>query len=444
MTETARSLALRALRDIAQRHAYADIALDRVLRKSGLSGSDRGLTCELVYGCVRRQRTLDALLDQFGKRPASQQPLDLRLVLHLGLYQLRYLDHIPPSAAVDTSVTLAKEVGLGKLSGVVNGLLRHYLRQRESSDPLHLPDDAIARLGVAYSFPDWIVAHWVEQHDRDTAERLCQWFDRPPSLDLRVNPLRATRNGIAAAFQAEGIALERIPGLPQALRSRGSTGDVRNLPGFTAGWWSIQDSSAQLVTHLLDPQPGETIVDACAAPGGKTTHIAELMGNRGTILALDRDAKRLQRVTQNAERLRLSCIATEAIDLREVTDEGRFRCDRLLLDAPCSGLGTLHRRPDLRWRQTPANIAELAALQAELLRAAAHWVKPGGTLVYATCTVHPRENEEVLEAFCRDRPEWSVQPPPADNLAAAEGWVKVMPTERDGDGFFLARLVREP
>ncbi|ERN43008.1 rRNA small subunit methyltransferase RsmB [Rubidibacter lacunae KORDI 51-2] len=447
--DTARFVAFRALEDIDRHGAYPDIALDRALRVSELTGSDRGLTCELVYGCVRRQRTLDAAIDWLGKLPAAKQPPDLRRVLHLGLYQLRYLDRVPGATAVNTSVELAKTCGLGKLSGVVNGMLRSYLRQcGKQGDPLPLPDDAIARLGTLYSFPDWIVQLWRDQHGLETAERLCAWFDRPPTLDLRVNLLRSTPSGVAAALDARGVKSDRVPGLPQALRLRGA-GDIRLLPGFEGGWWSVQDAGAQLAAHFLDPQPEETIVDACAAPGGKTTHIAELMGDRGTVWACDRDARRLRKVEANAARLRLGSIRVATGDFRAtetLSEIAPGSVDRVLVDAPCSGLGTLHRRADLRWRQSPEASVELAALQVELLAAAATWVKPGGILVYATCTVHPAENDDAIAIFCERHPHWQLQPPPDDNPAAPfiapEGWVKILPCDRNMDGFFLARLQR--
>ncbi|NJO19913.1 MAG: 16S rRNA (cytosine(967)-C(5))-methyltransferase, partial [Spirulinaceae cyanobacterium RM2_2_10] len=194
----ARQLALQALLDINQHGAYADIALERVLVGTVLGQSDRGLLTELVYGSVRRQRTLDALLDHLATKPAHQQPPKLRAILHLGLYQLRYLDHVPHSAAVHTSVELAKANRLGKLAGVVNSILRRYLREAEAGDPLPLPSEAIARLGVQHSFPDWIVQLWVEQFDPTTATQLCQWFNQPPSLDLRVNLLKTSRAAVQA------------------------------------------------------------------------------------------------------------------------------------------------------------------------------------------------------------------------------------------------------
>ncbi len=449
MTSNPRQLAFLALRAVDQ-GAFTDVALDRVLRQETLSNPDRRLLTELVYGTVRRQRSLDALIDQLAKKKAAQQPPNLRLVLHLGLYQLRYLNHIPASAAVNTSVELARNNGLKGLTGVVNGLLRQYVRLAAASseaehDPLQLPDDPVERLGIQYSFPDWIVRVWLEELGYEETAQLCQWLNQTPSIDLRINPLQTSIEQVEAAMQSVGLAVERIPYLPQALRLKGNPGSIRQLPGFEAGEWTVQDSSAQLVGHLLAPQAGETVIDACAAPGGKTTHIAELMGDRGTILAYDRAASRLKRLQENSARLGLTSIQVCTADSRELTQFTQ-RADRVLIDAPCSGLGTLHRHADARWRQTPDTVQELATLQTELLRRAATWVKPNGVLVYATCTLHPLENEQVIRQFLSHHSEWQISLPSPDlmltSLTAPEGWIKVWPHHQAMDGFFMVRLQR--
>ncbi len=442
-----RSLAFLALKNVYQKKAYTDVALNRVLKSVDksveISQADRSFACELVYGIVRRQRTLDALIDLLGKKKAAQQPPDLRIILHLGLYQLRYLDRIPASAAVNTSVELAKANSLAKLAGVVNGLLRGYIRQAESNDPLQLPDGAIPKLGVKHSFPDWIVETWLEQLPIEEVDQLLAWFNRSPKIDLRVNILKTSVTEVVRVFQAAGISVEPIPNLPQGLRLTGA-GAVTDLPGYKEGWWVIQDSSAQLVTHLLDPQPGETIIDACAAPGGKTTHIAELMGDRGRIIACDRAVKRLNKVRENAARLQLRSIEIAAGDSRNQPEFANI-ADRVLLDAPCSGLGTLHKRPDIRWRQTAQAIGELFELQKELLEQASNWVKPGGVLVYATCTLNVLENEKVIQSFLENNSNWSIQSTPnviAQNWVTSEGWIKVYPHRDNMDGFFMVELLR--
>jgi 16S rRNA (cytosine967-C5)-methyltransferase len=461
-----RQLAFIALRDV-HKGAYADVALDRVLQKVNLPDRDRGLVTELVYGSVRRQRTLDTLIDQFAKKKSYQQPQDLRTILHLGFYQLRYQERIPASAAVNTTVQLAKENGFSGLTGFVNGLLRQYLRKaggdeevrgaggarRENTPssssslhtyPLQLSENPVECLGILHSFPDWIIQVWLEQLGLADTEQLCEWMNQSPTIDLRINPLCTSIEEVEAALQSAGVSVRRVAHLPQALRLVGSAGSIQKLPGFQEGWWTVQDSSAQLVGHLLDPQPGEVVIDACAAPGGKTTHIAELMGDKGKIWACDRTSSRLRKLQDNSQRLNLQSIQIHTGDSRHFT-EFYNTADRVLLDAPCSGLGTMHRHADARWRQTPESVRELSLLQKGILSHTSTFVKPGGILVYATCTLHPAENEEVIAAFLAESPDWQIESPSGFEVldsaySPAKGWLKVWPHRQDMDGFFMVRL----
>ncbi len=445
MTSNSRQLAFLALRNV-HRGAFADVAVDKVLHQTELSVVDRRLMTELVYGCVRRQRTLDALIDQLATKK-TQQPPDLRIALHLGLYQLRYLNQIPPSAAVNTTVELAKQNGFSGLTGFVNGLLRHYIRSSAASpaDPLKLPDNPIERLGVLHSFPDWIVQVWLNQFGMAETEKLCEFMNRPPHIDLRVNTLRSSLSQVEAAMKSAGIDAQRIPHLPQALRLPQSSGAIQKLPGFQEGWWIVQDSSAQLVGYLVDPQSGEVVADACAAPGGKTMHLAELMADTGIVWACDRTPSRLKRLQQNVDRLNLKSIQICIGDSRDLP-QFVGQCDRVLIDAPCSGLGTLNRHADARWRQTPDSVRQLSQLQREILNHTASWVKPEGILVYATCTLHPSENESVIQDFLSKNPDWNIDRPESDSAIApfldSEGWAKVLPHQQGMDGFFMIRLKR--
>ncbi|NHC33374.1 16S rRNA (cytosine(967)-C(5))-methyltransferase [Scytonema millei] len=489
--ENPRQLAFIALKAV-HRDAYADVALDWVLSQSNLNANDRRLVTELVYGSVRRMRSLDALIDRLAKKKSHQQPPDLRTILHLGLYQLCYLTQIPSSAAVNTTVELAKTNGLAGLKGFVNGILRQLIREMEGSreqgagsrgreqrsrgaeeqrgrgsisshQPLAtshscqlssssvapastvipLPEDPVERLGILHSYPNWMIELWLEQLGLVETEQLCEWFNQSPAIDLRVNTLQTSIEEVERQLQATGVSVTRLPHLPQALRLTGSIGAIQNLPGYSAGWWTVQDSSAQLVSHVLDPQAGEVAIDACAAPGGKTTHIAELMQDKGTIWACDRTTSRLNKLKTNAERLQLRSIKICPGDSRSLPQFTNI-ADRVLLDAPCSGLGTLHRHADARWRQTPASVQELANLQRELLDRTATWVKPGGILVYATCTLHPLENERAVEWFLSSHPQWQIDPLPPDSPATpfstAAGWLKLYPHQHQMDGFFMVRL----
>ena len=445
-SSSARQIAFEALRAIdkkADKPAFADVVLDRKLNQSQLSTQDKGFATELVYGVVRRRRTLDALITQFGQREAAKQQADLLQILRLGFYQLRYLTHVPEHAIVDTSVQLAKSRRLGKLSGVVNGMLRAYIRQRVDSDPLKLPDNVSERLGVLHSYPNWIIEVWQSMLPEPEVEALCDYFNRPPKLDLRINLHQQSVAEAAELFRASGIDVEALPLVPSALRLKGHSGAVKKLPGYAEGWWAVQDSSAQLVGYLLDPQPGETVIDACAAPGGKSLHIAELMKDEGTVWSCDRTAARTQKIQQNIDRLGATIVRPLTCDSR---NQQAFvgKADRVLLDVPCSGLGTLNRHADARWRQTPEAVVGLVTLQRELLSHSASWVRPGGIMVYATCTLHPDENEEQVKWFLSEHKDWEISVPNDFALPPTEdGWIKVWPHHRNMDGFFMVKLVRK-
>ena len=383
--------------------AYADSALERALGRAKLAPRDRALATDLAYGAIRQRAVLDGWITARGRVPAERQPPKLRWLLHVGLYQLLCLGRVPPSAAVSTTVQLAREGGLERLAPVVNGLLRNVLRSREGLPPdaepwrgLPLPEAAADALALRHSLPLWLARDLLGWRGASEAELFAQACNTPPPLDLRVNTLRCDAASLIARLEAVGLRAEALPGLLGGVTLLDRPGDPRGLPGYGEGHWSVQDRQAQRIVPLLDPQPGERILDACAAPGGKATHCAEWMGDRGEVWAVDRSAARLERLRANGERLGLRALrplAADATTLLTAHPDWRQRFDRILLDAPCSGLGTLARHADARWRQTPATVAELVALQASLLEALAPLLAPGGRLVYATCTVHPSEHQ---------------------------------------------------
>ncbi len=446
-SKNSRQIALEALRLIQRRNAYADVALDCTLSKARqdnptLPESDRRLITELVYGCTRRQKTLNAVLQNFSQKPTAKLPPDLLIILQIGVYQLCFLDRIKSSAIVHTTVELVKNNSLTGLSGFTNGIMRSILRAKDKEDILaNITDPA-----TFYSYPEWLIELWQKEFGQEAIADICNWFNQTPHLDLRVNLQQATRDQVLAAFAEVEIPAEPIPHLPDGIRVGQGAGDVSKLPKFKEGWWSVQDASAQLVTYLLDPQPNEIVIDACAAPGGKTTHISDRLKNTGKVYALDRLASRLKKVDQNTARLGITNVQTVEIDAREFDADKVIegKCDRVLLDVPCSGLGTLHRHADARWRQTPEEPYKLAITQAEILERAIQWVKPDGVIVYSTCTLHPAENEEVITQFLVNHPDWQVVPPtddnPAAHFASDRGWVKVLPHKHDMDGFFMAKL----
>ncbi|WP_461564307.1 16S rRNA (cytosine(967)-C(5))-methyltransferase [Synechococcus sp.] len=413
--------------------AYADLALEREFKRQPLPALDRAMATEISYGAIRMRRRLDCWIDRFGKVPALRQPPRLRWLLHVGLQQLLAMDRVPASAAVSTAVDLAKRERLASLAPVVNGVLRSAARAIAAGEQLPLPENPQARLALEQSWPDWLVNELWSSIGAERTQNLAAASNITPALDLRVNPLRSTVEEVLAAFAQVGVLAAALPNQACGLTFLQRPGPLTQLPGYKEGHWCVQDRAAQTIAPLLDPQPGQRVLDACAAPGGKTTHLAELMGDKGELIALDRSASRLERVRENALRLGHTCIRTavaDAVALDELEKQGQL-FDRVLLDVPCSGLGTLARHADARWGLKAEMLPELVELQRQLLEQGARLLAPGGRLVYATCTLNPSENQQQVQRFLQGYPNWQLLEPENTFWPSAE---------LGGDGFYGALL----
>tara|TARA_Y100001968_G_scaffold292816_2_gene298323 strand:- start:11762 stop:13093 length:1332 start_codon:yes stop_codon:yes gene_type:complete len=411
--------------------AYADFALDRVVRKYGLKGVDRSLVTELAYGSIRYRSLLDSWIDHLGKLSANKQPPLLRLLLHVGLYQILKMERIPESAAINTTVELAKCSQLVKLAPVVNGFLRSVCRFIDLGKKLPSPIKTSERLAQEQSLPVWLTTDLISWCGEIQAENVAKAFNKTPSFDLRVNSIRESQKNVQRELQSEGIRSNYIEGIPNGLVLNNGLGDLQTWPGYSEGKWCVQDRSSQWVSPLLEPQSGENILDACSAPGSKTTHLAELIGDEGEIWAVDRSLSRLKLVAANASRLGIECInvlKADALNLLEEKPDWKGYFHRILVDAPCSGLGTLARHPDARWRMTPEKVDELVILQERLLNAIFPMLRPGGRLVYSTCTINPNENFRQVERFVSRHPQIKLQ-----------NQKQIWPClEKGGDGFYAA------
>jgi 16S rRNA (cytosine967-C5)-methyltransferase len=439
-----RRAAFEILLRVERDHAFAEPLIDRELSRGMLQGPDRGLLTELVYGILRRQGTLDHLVGQFSATRLDKLERSVRLLLRLGLYQLLFLDRIPARAAVNETVELAKVLA-PRAAGLVNAVLRRADRER---DALRYPDrdrDPVAYLAAAYSHPCWIVAGWLRHLGVSEAEALAAAMANAAPLTIRANTLRTSREALLARWTDAGI--DAIPTIhaPDGIRLR-SRLPVRELPGFTEGLFAVQDESSQLAAFFLSPRPGERILDACAAPGGKTTYLAQLMENRGEIVAGDRSTEKLRLVADMAAHLGIGIIRTarhDAAHLALAPNEPPF--DRILVDAPCSGLGVIRRNPEGKWWRQPDDIARLAEAQRAILANLAGLVRPGGTLLYATCSTTVDENEAVIDDFLSRHGEFVLEDlnalfPAHAPLFTDRGLFRSWP-HRDGmDGFFAARL----
>jgi 16S rRNA (cytosine967-C5)-methyltransferase len=421
--QTARSLALQVLLDCCGHDAFVQEILDRRLGQSSLSGPDRRLATQLAYGVLRRRGTLLALLRSLVSREPHRVEPWLWDALCLGVYQLAVLRQIPVHAALNETVELASAFGRPGAKGFLNGVLRAFVPlltpdviAEPGSDALPLEQGEYRRLARpvlpeprahpveyladGFSLPRWLAERWVARYPTEDCLRLGFWFAGPAPLTLRVNTLRTDRTALLTALKQAGFSAEACEH-PYALRLRDSA-PIAELPGYDAGWFTVQDESAMRAAAALVVSPGDCVLDLCAAPGGKTTYLAERMGDRSRIVACDVQERRLQTVNQLARRLGITCIDTCLLQDAGKAPEGPF--DAVLADVPCSNTGVLGRRPEARWRLRPEDLGELVDLQTRLLRSSLDRVRPGGVVVYSTCSIEPEENQQVVRAVLRTRP----------------------------------------
>ncbi|MCL6516419.1 16S rRNA (cytosine(967)-C(5))-methyltransferase RsmB [Alicyclobacillus sp.] len=457
MTARARSIALEVLLDVEQNGTYANLALQKALRNNKLDPRDKALCTELVYGTMQRRRSLDALVAPHCRRPLTEMDARVRTLLRMTVYQLAYLSRVPAYAAIDDAVRLCKRYA-PRAAGFVNAVLRAYTRDgRPPADRLEAAaeqaDSWEDGAGIRYSYPTWVVRTLADALGRERTEAVLRACNQSPALALRVNAARTTREAMLESLRTRGLDASASAVSPWGIRlSRG--GDVEQWPEFREGLVTVQDEASMLIAPLLAPERCEAVLDLCAGLGTKTTQIAERLPAGGRVVACDIHAHKLRLLKDAAGRLgveqRVEVLLADARALPERPDL-RDRFDAVLLDAPCSGLGVLRRRPDIRWRREPKDVAALAGLQRELLNAAAALVRPGGVIVYATCTLTRAENDRVI-ASVLEGAKGTLQvedvrphlPPAVAERVAGEGpgaWVT--PDAFGTDGFFMARLRRQ-
>lgn len=433
----ARSCALQVVRRVFEQEAYADRALRA--EAAGLEGRDRALAMQIAYGTVQRRITLDHLAQRLLRRPlGSLEPVVLAGI-RVGLFQLCFLDGIAAHAAVDETVELVKRESPGG-AGLVNAVLRRAAREGAAL-LAGLSDETPERAAVAHSVPEWLAELWWQELGGGEARALLRAVNQPAETALRVNSLVASPEEVEAELP---VAAHPATELPEGLVLDGPF-DVPGSALFARGAVMPQSRGSMLVSRILAPQAGEEVLDLCAAPGAKTTHLAALMGCHGHVTAVERHPGRAAALAETCRRLGAGCVEVRATDALELPPEARF--DRVLLDPPCSGLGTLQSRPDRRWRASPEAIGELAALQSRLLRIAAGATRPGGSLVYSVCTISRREGVALIDAFMASEKGWEAddlgEQTPQWRHAESGRYLQVLP-HRDGtDGFFIARLRRD-
>ncbi len=461
---SARVIALSLLVESVKSEEGVDVLLDRALARCAFDGRERALAVELTYGVLRHLATIDWRLEPVLDKPLLRLPVAVQMALRLGAYQLLFLDRIPQSAAVNESVNLTKAFAgtLGRdWSGFVNAVLRELLRHPPAPWP-SIDHDAAQALTVRYSVPGWLSRRWVERLGVASAKAVCEGVSVIPPLTLRVNHLITTRAALLDTFAQVNIAAKPTSVSPFGIVLE-EGGPVPSLPGFHEGAFYVEDEAAQLIPPLLDPQPGDIVLDACAAPGGKSTHVADLMHNKGTIYAVDRKGARLDLLRSNCRRLGVRIVVPIIGDIRQPREwapmieiagslsmkkarVGEPSTDRILVDAPCSGLGVLRRHPEAKWRKGEQALPRHQALQCQILEAIAPCLRPGGVLVYSTCSTEAEENEDVVQRFCLAHREFTREsvapwlPPAAQGFVTEQGALSTVGNQFSMDGFYAARL----
>jgi len=436
-------VALNVLYHVDTRKAFSDLQLNRALKTGALETRDVALVTEIVNGSIRWRGRLDWILVKYVAAGIDTLSPWVLNILRMGLYQILFLDRIPPHAAVDESVKLAKRYGHSGAAGLVNAVLRRVLRERASlADPEDVIDDPVRALAAAYSHPEWLVERWLERFGPEETRELLMADNLAPPMGLRVNPMKTDRETLRKSLEAAGVEVEAGAYSRLALRVRGNLVPAR-IPEFADGQFFIQDESETLVVELLGPEEEETVLDLCAAPGGKACQIQESRSCRGRVLAVDVHGGRLRRVEENVERMGLSgirCVQADGAELALAES-----VDRVLVDAPCSGLGVLARRADARWRKTRASIRALLPLQAALLEGGANHLRPGGTLVYSVCSIEPEEGIAQVRRFLEAHPDYEREDA-GERLPEAtirDGCLFMLPHKHRTDGAFAARLRRK-
>lgn len=442
-----RAIAHKILLHIEQESGYPDRLLQSYLdRYDNLDPRDKGLITELVFGVLRWQGRLDSIISRFSSVKLKKINPVVRIILRTAIYQILFLDKIPARAAVNEAVKLARESQPDYVVRFVNAVLRKVSDNIESLKKVDETNLTASGIAEIYSHPKWIVDAWVKELGTEETAELCRANNKTPPTSIRVNTLLTTSENLAEELRRAGIEVQPCKYAPDALEVKKGHFKLQRLEAYEKGLFQIQDEASQLVAHILTPRPGERILDACAGFGGKTSIFAQLMENSGEIMAVDLSPWKVAALEENLERLKIGIVGTLQTDVRKLNEMNIKPFDRIFLDAPCSGLGVLRRKPDIKWKRRPGDVYRLSLLQRDLLDSLASLLRVGGVLVYATCTLLNIENSEVIESFLQNHPEFCIEP-----ISDTIPWMKVFargpyfcsfPHRHGTDGFFAARLKR--
>ena len=431
--KTVREKVAQILTDIEKDDTYLQLALKKEL--DTLEVKDKGFANELIYGTIKWRLRLDYVLDQFSKTPVKKMKPFIRQLMRMSVYQILFLDKVPASAAINEAVKIMHKRKMSNLSGFVNGVLRNIDRNKS--------EITYPNLSVYYSIPEWIITRWMKYYGEMETKAICESLSQRARVCIRINNLKTTKDKVKALLSEEGITVLEEGFLPESLYIHAPNG-IHHSPSFKAGLWTVQDESAMLVGHVLGPEKGDEILDVCSAPGGKTVHLAELMQNEGHIIGADVHEHKIELIEKNAKRLGASIVEGKLQDGMLINEDWKEKFDKILLDAPCSGLGIIKRKPDIRYAKDETAIRDINNIQRKLLKNAINYLKKEGILVYSTCTLTQEENQNMVEyalslglqldAIPYDMPA-CLKPYIKDNA-----YIEILPHVTDTDGFFMARF----
>ncbi len=424
----AREMVLKGLYRIETEDAYTNQVLKEILSGDSISSVDRGFITELLTGVVRHRLRLDYVIGRFSKIKLKKLSPWVHQILRMGIYQILFLERVPDSAACNESVKLANRYANGGARGFVNGLLRTVVREKEN---IPLPEKNPDRFSVEYSCPLWLTEKLLKQYGEETTEKILAASHKKQPVSLRVNRLATTSEELQKQLSDEGIITSLDEENPNRVFVEGAL-DMSRSDSYGKGLYTVQNSSSMAAVEVLDPQSGEVVLDLCSAPGGKTTYMAERMENKGEIYAFDLHPHKMELIQKSAERLGITIVSAAVQDAMVPMEHWVNKADRVLADVPCSGIGVIHKKPDIKWHRTTEDVEELCRIQKKILQNAASYLKPGGALVYSTCTILKEENQEQVQAFLKENPEFIL-----------EEERTLFTHETGGSGFYIAKLIRK-
>jgi len=440
--DSAREVAVKVLNRIERTDSYLDKLLDFELKNSDLSRLDKSFLTELVNGTIRWKLKIDYVISQFYRGDYSKLDINLKNAIRLAMYQIMFLERVPQSAAVNESVEFVKKLRGQYLANLVNAILRSAIRKIDLVDYPQIEDDPVRALSVAHSFPAWLVRRFLNRFGNYETEQILISLNDRPRLSLRVNTNRVPTEQLASEFDSRGLRVSCGQFIPNFLYVEGLA-RIGELDSYKAGLFTVQDESAGLVSKLLDPKPGERILDVCAAPGGKTTHILELTNGEVELVAIEKYENRARLIQNSLDRLGYTGVKIIVADATVYSEPSLSLFDKILIDAPCTGFGVIRKKPDSKWKREPEDVGKLNEIQIDIFENVSKLLKPGGVIVYSTCTIESDENQGIIYRFLESHPEFTIEP--ADlyvdrAVVGREEFVEIFPHRHDMDGGFAARI----